>query len=61
MTAALRLPATAEAAHQAAVTEMTKSKKPKMPKVNTSDCAKGQMHDRVAQRWVKTMPGGFIA
>lgn len=40
---------------------MRKPKKPKMPKVNTSDCAKGQMHDRVAQVIVKTMPGGFIA
>ena len=40
---------------------MPKPKKPKMPEVNTSDCAKGQMHDQVAQRYVKTMPGGFIA
>ena len=40
---------------------MPKPKKPKMPKVNTSDCAKGQMCDRLAQRYVKTMPGGFIA
>jgi hypothetical protein len=40
---------------------MRKPKKPKMSKVNTSDCAKGQMHDRVALRIVKTMPGGFIA
>lgn len=40
---------------------MRKPKKPKMSKVNTSDCAKGQMHDRLAQRYVKTMPGGFIA
>lgn len=40
---------------------MTKPKKPKMPKVNTSDCVKGQMHDQVAQRYVKTMPTGFIA
>lgn len=35
--------------------------KPKMSKVNTSDCAKGQMHDQAALRIVKTMPGGFIA
>lgn len=35
--------------------------KPKMPKVNTSDCAKGQMHESAAQRYVKTMPTGFVA
>lgn len=35
--------------------------KPKMSKVNTSDCAKGQMHEAAAQLVVKTMPGGFIA
>lgn len=40
---------------------MSKPKKPKMPKVNTSDCAKGQMHLPAAQRYLKTMPGGFIA
>lgn len=40
---------------------MRKPKKPKMPKANTSDCAKGQMHDQVAQRWVKTTSTGFIA
>lgn len=40
---------------------MTKPKKPKMPKVNTRDCAKGQMHDATAQKVVRTMPGGFIA
>lgn len=40
---------------------MRKPKKPKMPKVNTSDCAKGQMHDATAQKVVRTMPGGFIA
>lgn len=40
---------------------MTKPKKPKMSKVNTSDCAKGQMHDAAAQKVVRTMPGGFIA
>lgn len=40
---------------------MRKPKKPKMSKVNTSDCAKGQMHDAAALRIVKTMPGGFIA
>lgn len=40
---------------------MRKPKKPKMSKINTSDCAKGQMHDQVARRYVKTMPGGFIA
>lgn len=48
---------------------MPKPKKPKMPKVNTSDCAKvntsdcakGQMHEPAAQRYLKTMPGGFIA
>lgn len=40
---------------------MRKPKKPKMPKVNTSDCAKGQMHSDVARRVVRTMPGGFIA
>lgn len=40
---------------------MRKPKKPKMPKVNTSDCAKGQMSGQVARRIVKTMPGGFIA
>ena len=25
------------------------------------NCAKGQMHEPAAQRYVKTMPGGFIA
>lgn len=35
--------------------------KPKMSKVNTSDCAKGQMHEAQALKVVKTMPGGFIA
>jgi len=35
--------------------------KRKMSKVNTSDCAKGQMHEVAAQRIVRTMPGGFIA
>lgn len=40
---------------------MPKPKKPKMSKVNTSDCAKGQMHEVAAQRVVRTMPGGFIA
>ena len=35
--------------------------KPKMSKVNTSDCAKGQMHEAAAQRVVRTLPGGFIA
>jgi len=40
---------------------MPKPKKPKMSKVNTSDCAKGQMHEAAAQRVVRTMPGGFIA
>lgn len=40
---------------------MQKPKKPKMSKVNTSDCAKGQMHDATAQKVVRTMPGGFIA
>lgn len=35
--------------------------KPKMSKVNTSDCAKGQMHDPVALKVVRTMPGGFIS
>lgn len=39
---------------------MPKPKKPKMHKVNTSDCAKA-MHEPAAQRYVKTMPGGFIA
>lgn len=40
---------------------MPKHKKPKMPKVNTGDYAKGQMHEPAAQRYLKTMPGGFIA
>jgi len=40
---------------------MHKPRKPKMPKVNTSDCAKGQMHEPAAQRYLKTMVGGFIA
>lgn len=40
---------------------MRKPKRPKMPKVNTNDWAKGQMHEPAAQRYVKTMPGGFIA
>lgn len=40
---------------------MPKPKKPKMSKVNTSDCAKGQMHVPAAQRYLKTMPTGFIA
>ena len=40
---------------------MPKPKKPKMPKVNTSDCAKGQMHSATAQKVVRTTPGGFIA
>lgn len=40
---------------------MRKPKKPKMPKVNTSDCAKGQMHDPVALKIVRTMSGGSIA
>ena len=35
--------------------------KPKMSKVNTSDCAKGQMHDRAAQKLVFTTTSGFIA
>lgn len=40
---------------------MPKPKKPKMPKVNTSDCAKGQMHDRVAAKLLFTTSSGFIA
>lgn len=40
---------------------MRKPKKPKMHKVNTSDCAKGQMHDAQSLEVVKTMPGGSIA
>jgi len=40
---------------------MPKPNKPKMSKVNTSDCAKGQMHEPAAQRYLKTMPTGFIA
>jgi hypothetical protein len=35
--------------------------KPKMSKVNTSDCAKGQMHDQVAQKLIFTTISGFIA
>jgi hypothetical protein len=35
--------------------------KPKMSKVNTSDCAKGQMHDQVAQKLMFTTLSGFIA
>jgi hypothetical protein len=40
---------------------MRKPKKPKMPKVNTSDCAKGHMHEPAAQRYVFTTSSGFIA
>ncbi len=35
--------------------------KPKMSKVNTSDCAKGHMHDQVAAKLVFTTSSGFIA
>lgn len=40
---------------------MRKPKKPKMPKVNTSDCAKGQMHDQVVAKLLFTTSSGFIA
>lgn len=40
---------------------MPKPKKPKMPKVNTSDCAKGQMHRPAAVRLLFTTSSGFIA
>lgn len=40
---------------------MKKPRKPKRPKVDVHDCAKGQMHSDVAQKVVRTMPGGFIA
>jgi hypothetical protein len=31
------------------------------PRPDLRDCAKGRMHDAVAQKIVITMPGGFIA
>lgn len=40
---------------------MRKPKKPKMSKVNTSDCAKGQMHDGAAAKLLFTTSSGFIA
>lgn len=40
---------------------MPKPKKPKMSKVNTSDCAKGQMHEAAAQKLIFTTTSGFIA
>lgn len=40
---------------------MTKSKKPKMSKANTRDCAKGQMHQPAAVKLLFTTSSGFIA
>ena len=40
---------------------MPQPKKPKTPKVNTSDCAKGQMHDREAAKLLFTTSSGFNA
>lgn len=31
------------------------------PRPDLHDCAKGQMHDPVARKVVRTMPGGYIA
>lgn len=36
-------------------------RKPKKPKVNTSDCAKGQMHDQAAAKLLFTTSSGFNA
>lgn len=36
-------------------------RKPRKPRPDVHDCAKGRMHDPVAKKVVTTMPGGYIA